>query len=230
MQGWLATGHVDALVRDAAGSLVVLEIKCPRSYKAKRISDSGCPVEYALQAGWYAMASGAVRAEVYVWDCDSWDHLKFVVPRSDTLESLMRDRAYAFSQAVITGVRPGSTGDDHFASAGNMIPVIGQRKIPASGRHHSLICEIASLTEKKSEIEDKINDLRSALMAIWPDDCKALTTGSGTMSLSAGRVSSTLDQKRLKAAHPEIDFSPYMKSAQGAPFLAYRADKKEDKD
>lgn len=226
--GFIITGHIDAVVMDPKGLLVVMEIKCPASTGFRRIQASGADQSHVCQASWYAMAKRADRAEIFVWSCDDWDYLKFVVPRSDKLESLMRDRAYEFAQAVITGVRPGSDGNDQFADAGNMIPTIGQRKIPASGRHYSIISEIATLTGQRDFIDEQISKLRVEIMGIWPADCKALTTPDGSVTLSDGRKVTTTDMKRAQKDHPEIEWSSYQKTTQGSPFVSYRPAKKDD--
>jgi hypothetical protein len=225
---WVATGHIDAVIINGEGQLVNLEAKCPRVRKSATIRDNGCLPEHTIQAGFYSRLNGAHHAEVIIWDCDAWDYAKFVVPRSDDLEDLMFHRAARFVDAVLDDVRPGSDGQNHFADAGQLVPVIGQRTVEATGEHAQLLCRLESIMGHKRVIDEELEQTKAALMSIWPADCKSLKSTFATVSLSPGRVSNTLDQRRIKADHPEIDFSVYTKSVQGAPFLSYRAAKKDD--
>jgi hypothetical protein len=224
---YVATGHMDALVANAIRDRIVLEVKCPRSRKAVSIRDNGCPPEYAIQAAWYAMISGADHAEVIVWDCDAWDYLKFTVKRDEKLEALMRDRANNFAECIARGERPTTDG---FESAASQVPVIGQRKIPASGRHYAIIAEMNTHHAARDFLDEQIAALRAELMASWPADAKALTTPDCAVTLSEGRKVTTTDIKKASADHPEINWASYQRTTQGAPFIAFRKSRNEDKD
>ena len=219
---WCATGHVDAIVVDAEGNRIVLEVKCPRSYKAKRIAEDGCPPEYVLQSSWYAMLADAHHAEVIVWDCDSWDFLTFTVPRSSHLEALMLTRATAFAEAVASGVRPGEV-----VSLAREVPVIGQTVADAQPEAAGILRALADCDLRVKIEQAKIAELRSQLMAMWPDGIKTLRCKDGSATMSAGRTATSFDYKKLLVDRPEIDSSLYLKKTVGQPFVTFRA--KEEK-
>lgn len=219
MTDYLASGHIDATVRSGK-DLVVLEIKCPRSHKSRRIGEDGCPREYVLQAAWYAMLTDAARSEVIVWDCDSWDYRKFVVPRNDKLEALMIGRATAFATSCLLGERPGAVD-----SAADEVPVIGQLAVDADEYLDGLCRELAQIDTQMAVFEAREKEIRAEVAARWPENAKTVRSVWGSLSMQDGRVTRSLDEKKLVLANPAINLDDYRTQKKGKPFVSFRAKK-----
>lgn len=239
-------GNIDGTWIDPKGAKWVLEVKAPRQFRASRMRATGPEDAWKVQAYYLAgivdacgapgIAPGEVAGVIVaVYESDTtqvqrWEYALTPDAREWIAEMFLTAEAW-WETHVVANVPPNraparpvpATPVQKGKAADKYTPVEGETWERAARAY-----ELAVQRRKAAEAdEDRAKALLKQAMALT--DLRAVQVGSIKFALSETKGRITLDEKLLRAEHPELDWPRYQK--QGNPsqsFCAYGVAAGED--
>jgi hypothetical protein len=195
-------GHADGLI-DADG---VLEIKCPRSGRARKIVDSNeLPEAWHIQVMHYMRITKRKWADVAVFDGDNWESVVAHVEYDPDLGDVIAAACLRLWDCVLTETPPDGFGIVAPKGKNAEIEVIDDPAIV------SAVADYRTASEMIKVLEEKKEDARRAVLAGM--DARVAAKLPDNTRISAGWTEGrkTIDGKAILADHPEIDAAKYTK-------------------
>jgi len=199
---WM-TANID---RRVVGERAGLECKTSKDLHLKRYRNGEYPIEYYCQCQWYMAVTGwpVWHLAVLVYGTDL---LTYEIPRDEEdVSALMQAGGAFWMQYVQAGIQPPTDGsasteralsEVFAASDGRCIDLVQAETVE----------EYIRLKGEQRTLEERLRELSNGLKSAMGEAERMEGGGLRVDWKSVPRR--TLDAKRLRAEHPEIDFDKY---------------------
>jgi len=185
--------HLDGAVLEG-GDLAPVEIKCPKSYRVRKIKDEGVPDYQQIQLQQQMYLTDAHHGYMAYFNADTWDVHIVDVPRNDAIIDIIVDRINLFWDGVLAGEMV------EFASIEPPVKLGAQAKEVDDQIFHTL----RELERQKAELEETILSSKEEIRKMWPEDTRKVYGSFGSISMVKTRQAEKFNKKRFKDEEPEI--------------------------
>lgn len=206
----------------------ILEIKCHRQYRFQRLKDEGIEPAYYAQMQHYMAVLDVQWGQMAAFNAEEWALWTFVVERNDTFIEAMRTVAVQWWMRHVQGGEPPemdgalAVRDGRAAAMANVparvgadIPVVRDGAVWQDAVRDVVAAKEHVFLHKRAET--LAVDRLKALMATDGLDAVSVP-GVGKVRWRES-VRRTVDVEALKAAHPELDVTPFERASVVRTFL-----------
>ena len=208
-------GHIDRLVLepntplfDSEGQLntsTVLECKTANPFAKDEWGDTGTdevPLSYLVQCAWYLLLTGCEKADLAVFFSSS-DFRIYTIHRDAELESILLEKAVHFWNHYVLGNRPPppvSESDYKLLYPQTKL----SKSVEVSTNTFALLRELPTLNQEISEREDRISQIKQALMGEMQDSEILMQDGKTIATWKNPKPSFKFDSKQFAIDEPVI--------------------------
>jgi predicted phage-related endonuclease len=195
-------GHADGLINEDG----VLEIKCPRSGRARKIVEtSDLPEAWHIQVMHYMRITKRKWADVVVFDGDNWESVVAHVEYDPVLGDVIAESCLRLWDCVLTETPPDGFGIVAPKGRNVEIEVIDNPVLIEAVQNYR------SAAEAIKQLEELQSTARLGVLAVM--DARVLAKLPDNTRIAAGwsEGRKTIDGKAILADHPEIDAAKYTK-------------------
>ncbi len=209
------SGHIDrfVLARDASlfnsdgklATTTLLECKTANPFAKDEWGEVGSdevPMSYLVQCAWYMLLTGCTQADLAVLFSNA-DFRVYTITKDLELESLLLDKALTFWHEHVlahTAPPPVNEFDCKLLYAQSKT----SKHIEVNQSLLGLLGELPKLNAIVTECEDRISQIKQAVMQEMQDSDTLTLEGRVLATWKAPKPSFKLDAKTLTQAHPEI--------------------------
>lgn len=191
---------LDGIVREADGSVSVLEIKTVSSFKEKEWSEDGLPAEYYLQLQHYMTVCDLKKAYIAYLVGGNDFHYRTVEFDSETSDMLIKLEG-AFWKAVQSGVQPVVTEKDAEALA-KLYPKSNSTSVILPAEADDVIKEYLAVKQLAGHVKEQTALLENRLKAMLKEsECGKSPSGFSVSWKSFN--SKRFDTTKFRKEHPE---------------------------
>jgi predicted phage-related endonuclease len=209
------SGHIDRFVSPKESSPVndggkpnfttLLECKTANPFTKDGWGEPGSdevPMSYLVQCAWYMLLTGCTRSDLAVLFSNT-DFRIYTINQDLELENLLLDKAVAFwNEHVLKKVPPPPIDE---SDCKLLYPQSKQSKsVEASASILSLLSQLPDLQSQVQGAEDRISQIKQALMTHMQDADTLSLNGNVLATWKAPKPSFKLDAKTLAQEHPNL--------------------------
>jgi putative phage-type endonuclease len=209
------SGHIDRFVLRANTSLftssgqlntsTLLECKTASPFAKDEWGDPGSdevPMSYLVQCAWYMLLTGCTRSDLAVLFSNS-DFRIYSITKDAQLENILLDKALAFWHAhVLTKIPPPPVSEADCKLL--YLQSKESKSIEVTAEVLGILQEVPKLNAAVSECEDRLSQIKQALMQAMQDADTLSWNGKVLATWKAPKPSFKLDAKTITQDHPEL--------------------------
>jgi putative phage-type endonuclease len=208
-------GHVDRFILERNTPLLardgklntstILECKTANPFAKDQWGEVGSdevPMNYLVQCAWYMLLTGCTRSDLAVLFSNA-DFRIYTIYKDTELENILLEHALQFwHQHVIPKIPPPPINESDCKLLYTQSKAA--KSIEVNSSVLSLLSELPKLNATLGQCEDRISQIKQAVMHEM-QDADTLTWGGKTLATwRAPKPSFKLDSKKLIVEHPEI--------------------------
>lgn len=209
------SGHIDRFVLPAdnrlftsAGQLntsTLLECKTANPFAKDEWGESGTdevPMSYLVQCAWYMLLTGCTQADLAVLFSNA-DFRIYSIIKDVGLENLLLNKAIEFwHEHVLANVAPAPANEADCKLL--YLQSKETKSVEVNASILALLHELPTLNATVNECEDRISQIKQALMQEMQDADTLSWNGKTLATWRAPKPSFKLDAKTITQDHPEL--------------------------